>query len=294
MVKKTIDMSNFYSPLRYPGGKNCIFSFASKFFYENDLIGCSYAEPYAGGAGLALRLLFEGYVDHIYLNDLDKFIYSFWETILNQPIEFCLWINELDISIENWEFYKSIQSTPDNYTTFEIAQSAFFLNRTNISGVLKGGVIGGKSQEGKYKINARFNKQDLIKRIEKLQTVRNRITISNLDGIKFLKEMNRKKEEIFIYLDPPYYQKGFDLYMNYYKENDHKKLSRAVKTLSKKWMVSYDNKEFIINLYKENNKISYRLSQSASNRIGDEIIIFSQDLYYEDSIKSLNEAQLIS
>jgi len=283
-------MSKFYSPLRYPGGKNCIFSFTSSFFYENDLLGCSYAEPYAGGSGLALRLLFEGYVEHIYINDLDKFIYSFWKTILNHSDEFCSWIDKVEVTIKNWDTFKKIQQNCDKYNEFELAQSAFFLNRTNISGVLKGGVIGGKEQKGKYKINARFNKSDLIERIHNISNVSNRITISNLDGLKFIKEMDKKKEEIFIYLDPPYYQKGFDLYMNFYKENDHKKLSKAVNKISKKWMVSYDNQEFIINLYKEHRKIKYRLSQSASNRIGDEIIVFSNSLSFDKSKAELKEA----
>jgi DNA adenine methylase len=69
-------MSQFPSPLRYPGGKSRIFPFVSQLFYENGMIGSSYAEPYAGGAGLALRLLFDEYVDKIYLNDLDKSIYG--------------------------------------------------------------------------------------------------------------------------------------------------------------------------------------------------------------------------
>jgi DNA adenine methylase len=278
-------MSIYYSPLRYPGGKNCIFSFVSKIFYENQMIGSHYAEPYAGGAGLALRLLFEGYVEHIYINDLDKSIYAFWISILNNTDEFCKWIENTEVNIENWKKYKAIQNEEVN--SFELAKSTFFLNRTNVSGVIKGGVIGGQNQKGKYKINARFNKEDLIRRIRKIAELKNRITVSNLDGLAFISTLDKKRDEIFIYLDPPYYQKGSDLYMNFYNTKDHEKLSRHVHKMKKKWMVSYDNHEFILNLYATQKRIIYKLSQSASNRIGDEVLIFSEKVEYKESINAL-------
>lgn len=283
-----------YSPLRYPGGKNCIFSFVSKLFYENNLIGASYAEPYAGGAGLALRLLFEGYVNHVYINDLDRSIYSFWFTLLNKPAEFCNWINEVEISIENWNKYKDLQRRAHELDEFELAKSTFFLNRTNVSGVIKGGVIGGQNQNGKYKIDARFNKSDLIARIERIAGLKNRITLSCMDGLTFINKMNKVKEEVFIYLDPPYYQKGADLYMNFYSNNDHKKLSKHVLKMKKKWMVSYDNHDFILNLYTEEKKVVYKLSQAASNRIGDEIIVFSNEIQFTESIKALKSPLILS
>src|SRR3712207_6234529 len=130
-----------YSPLRYPGGKNCIFKFLSNLFYENDLIGIEYAEPYAGGAGLALHLLMDGYVSKIHLNDLDEWVYAFWYTILNDKDEFCAWLRNVEINIETWRTYKSMLSKSLFLTTFEKAQVFFFLNRTNVSGVIKGGVI---------------------------------------------------------------------------------------------------------------------------------------------------------
>jgi len=283
----------YYSPLRYPGGKNCIFSFVSNIFYENNLIGMNYAEPYAGGSGLALRLLFEGYVERIYINDLDKSIYAFWVSILDRPNEFCEWLENVDITIPNWNIYKNIQRNLDNEPTFEIAKSTFFLNRTNISGVIKGGVIGGQEQTGKYKMDARFNKKDLINRIQKIASLKDRIIVSNLDGLSFVNKLNKKKEDIFIYIDPPYFQKGADLYMNFYSKKDHEKLSKFVSTLQKRWMVSYDSHEFILNLYAEHNRVIYKLSQSASNRVGDEILVFSEKINFAESINALNSPMLL-
>ncbi len=287
-------MKHFYSPLRYPGGKSCIFNFVSKLFYENNLIGINYAEPYAGGAGLALRLLFEGYVSHIYINDYDYSIYSFWKTITERPSEFCDWISAVDVTIENWQKFKEVQKNTADYDTFEVAKSTFFLNRTNVSGVIKGGVIGGLSQSGKYKIDVRFNKADLIKRINNIGELRHKISVSNLDGVDFLKKIDIRKEEIFIYLDPPYFKKGSDLYMNFFKDIDHLNLSKRVHKLKKQWMASYDNHDFILNLYSEMNRVVYQLSQNASNRIGDEVLIFPNMVDFKESISQLKSPILLS
>jgi len=292
MVKSS-NNNIYYSPLRYPGGKNCIFPFVSCIFYENQLIGSSYAEPYAGGAGLALRLLFEGYVNNIYINDLDRSIYSFWYTILNRPDEFCKWVRDVKVSVRNWNRYKEVQNHSDEVDSFELAQSTFFLNRTNVSGVISGGIIGGQKQKGKYKIDVRFNKADLISRIERISKLKDRFTVSNLDGLAFINKLNKKKEEIFIYLDPPYYQKGADLYMNFYSKSDHSRLSKYVHKMEKRWMVSYDHHEFILNLYAEQRKIVYKLSQATSNRVGDEIIIFSEEISFLNSLKALNSPMRI-
>jgi len=280
--------SHFESPLRYPGGKGSLFPFISNLFYENDIVGISYAEPYAGGAGLALKLLFNEYVNEIYINDLDYSIFCFWKTILISNNRFCDWIENLEISIENWKYFKYIQRNKDKFSEFEIAQSTFFLNRTNISGVIKGGPIGGLKQNGKYKIDARFNKQDLIKRIQRIHKFRNRIRITNTDGIKFINRLNKLNKNIFVYIDPPYVQKGADLYMNYYKKRDHYNLAKKVNTINHKWLVSYDNNEFVLSLYKNHKKVLYRISQSASNRIGNEVLIFSNGLTNNNSIKSLS------
>lgn len=286
-------MSKFCSPLRYPGGKNCIFNFVSKMFTENELFGASYAEPYAGGSGLALRLLFNEYVSKIYINDYDLSIYAFWKTVTENSTLFCDWIEDVEISVDSWRYYKEIQKNRESADLFELAKSTFFLNRTNVSGVIKGGIIGGIEQQGKYKIDARFKKLDLIKRIEKIATFKHRINISNLDGLAFVKKMDNKKEDIFIYLDPPYFLKGADLYMNFYTKLDHKNLSKQVSKIKKKWMISYDNQEFILNLYAQHSKLLYQLSQNTSNRVGDEVLIFSDKLSYKDSINELKMPVLI-
>jgi len=286
-------MNVIYSPLRYPGGKNCIFPFISNIFQVNDLIGYSYAEPYAGGAGLALRLLFEEYVNHIFINDLDPLIYAFWKAAMERTDDFCSWIEKTMITVKTWKKCKEIIRNPEKHDFFELGTSTFFLNRTNVSGIIDGGIIGGLEQRGPYKIDARYNRSKLIEKIEKIGRFSDRISLSNLDGIAFIRYLNHRKQDIFIYLDPPYYEKSSRLYMNVYKKEDHINLSNFIPNLNKHWIVSYDNNQFIINLYSNYRKISYHISHATSNKIGNEIFVFSDHLKLDLSSESLKGAMAI-
>lgn len=274
----------YYSPLRYPGGKDKIYKFVSSLLAENNLIGIDYAEPYAGGAGLALHLLYSEFVGKIYINDLAPGIYAFWRTILDRTDDFCDWIKEVKVDIDSWHFYKDLQSSDD---IFDLAKSTFFLNRTNVSGVLKGGVIGGINQTGRFKMDARFNKEELIGRIRNVAKMKERIILSNLDGIQFVNRLNRRRKDVFINLDPPYYEDGKDLYLNFYKDDDHIRLSKCVARINKCWMVSYDNTRFILDLYNQYNLIKYRLSSGTSNGMGEEVIVLPDMIKCEASINNL-------
>ena len=278
----------FKSPLRYPGGKTCLYKFVTKLLEDNDLVGTNYAEPYTGGAGLALRLMMDEYVNHIYINDLDPSIYAVWLAILNHPDEMCRWIETVEVSVEKWHEYKLIQKNYKTADMFELGKATFFLNRTNVSGVISGGPIGGFSQQGKYKIDVRFNRQKLIKRINDISRFSHRIHLSNQDGIDFLDVIDRRVGDLFIYLDPPYYQKGAGLYMNAFNDKDHVDLAERVKLLQNRWMVSYDNHDFVLRLYSEMSKVLYQLSQCASNRVGDEVVIFDKKIQFKEAINMLN------
>lgn len=275
----------FYSPLRYPGGKDKIYKFVSSLLEENNLIGINYAEPYAGGAGLALHLLNNEFVGKIFINDLAPEIYAFWRVILDRTDDFCEWVGDVKVDMNSWHYFKEMQSSND---IFELAKSTFFLNRTNVSGVLKGGVIGGINQTGRFKLDARFNKEDLIGRIRNIARMRDRIVLSNIDGVQFVNRLNHRTGDFFINLDPPYYEDGKDLYLHFYKDSDHVKLAKWVSRIKKYWMVSYDNAVFIVELYKNYNTIKYRLSSGTSNGMGEEVIILPDAIKYEKSINQLN------
>ena len=269
----------FYSPLRYPGGKGKILSFMIDLIKLNKLENIEYIEPYAGGAAVALGLLLNNKVSQIHINDSDKAIYAFWDSVLNYTDEFIQKIEETPITVEEWRIQKSIYNNTKQHSDLDIGFSAFFLNRCNRSGVLKGGIIGGYEQKGNWKIDARFNKQDLIKRIEKIALHKDKIKLYNEDTAELLENNKKTFKNCILYLDPPYYEKGYQLYKNHYKPSDHEKISKLVKELNCYWVVSYDNVDPIIALYDNIPKREFNISYSAGkNRSGKEIMFFSNNL----------------
>lgn len=271
----------YVSPLRYPGGKAKLTGYIRQIIYENNLRGGVYIEPYVGGASVALGLLLSGDVDEIVINDKDKSIYAFWYSVINQSKDLCHMIRETEITVKEWERQKAVQSKKDNCSLLELGFSTFFLNRTNRSGILKGGIIGGRKQQGNYKIDARFNKEDLIQRIENIAEKKDSITLCNQDALDFLSYVKAKfKENSIIYLDPPYYVKGHGLYMNFYKDDDHRNIAEQIKSLTDlKWLMSYDNVDFINALYENYRKITFELNYSANNTgKGEEVMIFSNEI----------------
>ncbi|MCA9732427.1 DNA adenine methylase [candidate division KSB1 bacterium] len=263
------------SPLRYPGGKTKLFPFVKEIIELNQLFDGHYVEPYAGGGGLALSLLFSGKTRYIHLNDLDVSIYAFWHSVLYSTEQLCRAIEKVKIDMNEWEKQKVIQNKKSESDLFELGFSTLFLNRTNRSGIITGGVIGGKNQNGKYKIDARFNKKDLIRKIQIAHFYRHRISISNLDAMDFIKNAGTSlPNKTLVYLDPPYYDKGQELYQNFYSQQDHDAIANAIPKLKPFWILTYDNIKPIKDLYSQFTLIEYSLSYTAQNRYaGQEIFI---------------------
>ncbi|CAB3819721.1 hypothetical protein LMG26854_01400 [Achromobacter aegrifaciens] len=272
---------NFYTPLRYPGGKGKLALYLKAILSENSLIGCRYSEVYAGGAGVAIELLLDGYVSSICINDLNTHIHAFWDCVLNRTDALCKLINDTDVNIEEWHRQKQIYSKGIDATILQQAFATFFLNRSNRSGIMKAGVIGGKNQDGKWKLDARYNKSDLIGRIQKISGERNRIELTRLDGLEFIQNrVNQGGEPSIVYLDPPYYVKGKGLYDNFYTHNDHVAVANALrKVKGANWVVSYDNAPEIEAMYTGFSSIKYGLSYSAAQRYrASEIMFFSRSI----------------
>ncbi|MBE4916873.1 DNA adenine methylase, partial [Enterobacter cloacae complex sp. P4RS] len=230
------------TPLRYPGGKGKLTEFLKDLIKINELEGCTYVEPYAGGAGVALNLLFEGVVSKIVLNDLNPSIHAFWHSVLYENDALCKLIAETQVNMDEWYKQKEIQSSAQEHSQLTLGFSTFFLNRTNRSGIINAGVIGGKEQTGKWKIHARYNKEALINRITKIGTLSDSISLYNKDAIVLLDETVPFLEgKILVYLDPPYYVKGQGLYQNFYQHDDHVNIANTVTNkLHSPWVVSYD------------------------------------------------------
>ena len=268
----------FYSPLRYPGGKNKLAKFVALVCEKNNING-HYVEPYAGGASVALHLLINGYVKEITINDYDKAIYAFWYSILNDTEKFCRKIKNTEINIENWKKFKEIHKNKEKENLFNLGFAIFFLNRTNRSGIIDGGIIGGKNQKGNYKINCRFNKNDLIRRIKLIAKYKKNINLYNEDALDLINIVKKDKNTIF-YFDPPYYLKGPSLYMDNYKNDDHKKVSEKIQKIKNaKYIVSYDNTPEIKKLYKKLKKLEFSLIYTAYRiRKGMEVLFFGNGL----------------
>lgn len=245
---------------------------------KSGLTNITYVEPFAGGAGVALSLLFSGTVNHIVINDYDKCIYSVWRAILNDTNEFIKLIKDTDVTIEEWHRQKDIYLTQNNKYSLELAFATFFLNRTNRSGILKAGPIGGFNQNGNYLIDARFNKENLIQRIFDIADKKNQISLFNKDIRSFFKSYLPKYENVFLYLDPPYYKKGQELYKNFFTDKDHQEIAECVKQLTCNWIITYDNTAEITKLYEEQQCGFFDLSYSLANNLrASELIVLSND-----------------
>jgi DNA adenine methylase len=274
-------MPKYRTPLRYPGGKQRLAPFIAEILEANDAIGWDYVEPYAGGAGVAFELLLDRKVGHIHLNDASQHIYALWTTLLGNPDDFCRRISTASLSIDEWKRHRYIVHHPKDHPTADLGFSTFYLNRCNRSGVLTAGVIGGLAQKGRWRIDARFPRTDLIRRIEAIAELANQVTVSNLDAEKFIKSrVNYLPQETLVYCDPPYFERAERLYLSVYKKADHVRLAKFIQsTLKRSWIVSYDSHNAIWRMYAERRKFKYSLQYSALRAYeGQEIFVFSDDL----------------
>lgn len=283
--------SAFYTPLRYPGGKGKLAPYVKRLFEENSLVDGVYVEPYAGGAAVAMELLLHEYVRKVCINDISAGVAAFWRSVLNDTDALCSAISSAKLTMDEWYRQRDIQRHPMDHNDLTLGFSTFFLNRTNRSGILGAGVIGGKEQSGKWKMDARFNAPDLIHRIHTIARVRSRIEFHQKDALTFIDDIAPTlPEKSLIYLDPPYYVKGSDLYLHYYQHDDHVKIAKRLARLrSKNWIVSYDNAPEVRPMYGKFRSVVYGLSYSAQDRYkGSEIMFFSDRLTIPDTVAPMH------
>ena len=289
-MDKRIAISKHFSPLRYPGGKGKLAGYIKRIIEENDLFDCDYVEPYAGGAAVALELLAHEYVLSVHINDISRPIYSFWKSALDHTDELCRLVRDTDVTVDTWDEQRATFLDPDNADDLQLGFATFFLNRTNRSGILNGGIIGGRNQASEWGIDARYNKSTLIARIRMVGEFRDRIVLTSLDSIELIESRKASwRKSAFVYLDPPYYNKGKHLYYDFYSDDDHKQIARQInKMKSLYWVVSYDNHPRISELFHSFRSATYDIGYSAhEHKVGEEVMFFSPKLVVPNPINSM-------
>ena len=270
----------YYSPLRYPGGKRRLVTVVTRLLNENHLIDVEYAEPYAGGAAVALALLMDGHASAIHLNDLSRPVYAFWHTVLHNTAVMCERVLSTPITMEEWYRQREVFKASDAASLEDLGFATLFLNRTNRSGILSGGVIGGKHQTGAWRLDARFGKSEIVRRIQEIGNRRSHIHLHHMDAYEFVtKVLNHMTAPGFAFFDPPYIESGDALYMNNYTTEAHSQLAEAVQELSISWICTYDRAAVRLGLYETCRRIEYQLPYMAQGRHqGDEVMFVSPDL----------------
>ena len=281
-----------YSPLRYPGGKGKLSKFMAAVVRANGVSDGRYIEPYAGGAGIAWELLITGVVRRVLINDISPPLFAFWTSVLHHTDDLCRRIREVPLSVEEWDRQKEIFQNPGDVSTIDRGLSFFYLNRTNRSGILNGGIIGGRRQEGKWLMDARFNRENLIHRIKKIAECGGRIEVTCADAVDFLRERSCGfGENDLVYLDPPYFAKGRMLYYDAYKPDDHAAVAELLAELEgPKWLVSYDAVDMIRSLYSFARRLEYTIGYSARRRTrGHEVMFFSNGMTVPELVPPMRE-----
>lgn len=227
----------------------------------------------------------------IIINDFDRSIYAFWHSVLHETEAICRLIQDTPVTMTEWRQQRALQQLKTDLPLLELGFSTFFQNRTNRSGIIKGGVIGGVNQDGNWKIDARYNKPDLIKRIERIAQYRNRIQLFNLDAYDLIQQIRGTlPARSLIYFDPPYYVKGRELYANHYRHQDHADIAQVISNIEERhWLVSYDKHQVISELYADFRQHTYSLNYSAAKpNQGEEIMVFSDRLNVPTLFDSLS------
>jgi DNA adenine methylase len=274
----------FISPLRYPGGKGRLAPYISTLMSWQDPLPEIYAEPFAGGAGVALKLLVDGDVDRIHINDLNPGIAAFWRAVFDAPEEFADMIDSEDVSLDAWHRWRDVYLNPEGVDDLSLGFATFFLNRTNRSGILTARPIGGLDQAGTWKIDARFNRPNLSGRVRFLGDFAARVTVTELDARVMIRSLGEEASRYFVYVDPPYLVQGDQLYMSGLSADDHQGVADALAETDARWLLTYDaDARVTATLYATHRCLEFDIRHNAHrNHLGQEYAVFAPNLVVPD------------
>lgn len=234
---------------RYPGGKSKLIKPIFSYFNIDSSIE-EYREPFFGGGSIGIEFLKRNKMKRIWINDYDKALSDLWESVIKHPDElkklvmnFVPSVKEFD-SIRNKLIEGNVSDTVNNgFMKLAIHQISY-----SGLGLKSGGPLGGREQKSEYKINCRWSPSYICNKIDAINNLfadRN-VQCTNTDFSKLITDTSKKA---FIYLDPPYYMKGNDLYYYGFSEKDHIRLMNLLKETKHKWVLSYDDCPQIRELY---------------------------------------------
>jgi DNA adenine methylase len=270
------------SPLRYAGSKRKLFNYLERVLTHNKFLPQVLVEPFVGGGNIFLNFLSHHEGSTAVIADKDELVYSFWKTLFSDPKYLVNFIRKAKVNLKTFDYYRYISSHSTGFSRRQLAETCLFLNRTSFSGILNdsAGPIGGREQKSIYKINCRFGRKNLIKKIKNISAFKNRVVILPYSWEETLKyvatKIEYKNASLLFYLDPPFYKKADQLYRYHFDDITHKNLRDRLVKLEYPWILSYDRVKEIQNLYSAFTRINISMPYSINSpakRLEKELII---------------------
>ena len=285
------------NPLRYPGAKSKLYDYIYKLLVAENKIGCTFYEPFAGSAAVSLLLLEKKAISKAVINELDPLLYNFWISVFNYTDELVQLIQNTEITVDNWREFSKYRDSAylQGKTPVQIGFAGLYLNRTSFSGILKANPLGGLEQKSQYKIDCRFNKNKIIKSIQELAKYKDQIEVYNLEALDFMRTKLKYKRnaKTFVYIDPPYYKEGSNLYRCYYTHDQHVALAKFIITKTFPWLISYDDAEQIQKMYSGITSQKIHMDYSVhTSRTAEELLISNLKIPPLENVES-QEANLV-
>lgn len=270
------------SPLRYPGGKRKLAVLIAQIFATAKRRPKIVVEPFAGGASVSIALLEAGFTDAIALADRDIMVASFWRTVFSDRAEeLAHRVEKAKVSLEERDRIIKYKPRTDLGRAFQ----CLYINRTSFSGIInkRAGAIGGRAQDGKYTIGCRFNQDRIASRIRHLSKLKNQVRFvkhqsyeNTIAEVRDHVGASMGEEDIFWYLDPPFFEKADRLYRHVFDDDGHRGFRLALDTIPGQFVLSYDDVKSAQELYGDDPRsmaVSMVYSAAENNRPTQEIIV---------------------
>jgi len=244
------------SPLRYPGGKSKAIKFIAPLIPEFN----EYREPFVGGGSVFVYLKQKYPFKKFWINDIYENLYHFWKQAQQNPKELIgqilYWKDKFD---NGKELHRYLLDNLSNFDALHKAAAFFVFNRITFSGTSESGGFSSAA------FKERFT-QSSIERVKSLSTILTNTKITNLD---YQEVIDSDGDNVFIFLDPPYYSATksalYGKNGNLHKIFNHERFAEVLKTSKHKWLITYDDSEYIKDLFSFANIKEWNLTYGMRN-----------------------------